>query len=172
MERNRRTKERGLIFAIKRAYREHRSETVTFLTVNLALLTLAVLFPLYCKFMWEGDGAALGGCLMRRIFRLYCPVCGGTRALYALMHLDIIGSVIYNPLCLFLAVCTVCFDLHAFVALLKNRPVILRVGKWFAVATTAILILTFIVRNLLLVLLAFDPIGDLGGFWQAYRIIS
>lgn len=169
---NKNSNNKGLLFAVKRAYREHKSATVTFITVNLLFLIIAIAFPLYCRFMWEGDGAQLGGCLMRRIFNLYCPVCGGTRSLYALIHFDIINSVIYNPLCLFLVACVAYFDLRAFIALLQNRPVILRIGRWFAIATAVIMVLTFIVRNLLLVLFAFDPVGDLGEFWQVYKLIN
>lgn len=40
----------------------------------------------------------LGSCDIRDRFKIYCPCCGGTRALKALLQLHIIKSLQYNPI--------------------------------------------------------------------------
>lgn len=40
----------------------------------------------------------LSGCTVRDKFNIYCPCCGGTRALKSLLKLHIIQSLQYNPI--------------------------------------------------------------------------
>ena len=40
----------------------------------------------------------LSGCTVRDKFNIYCPCCGGTRALKELLKLHIIKSLQYNPI--------------------------------------------------------------------------
>ena len=162
----------GIKGIVMRAMREHRQATVNFIAFNLLLLLLLALFPLYRFFMWEGAGKSIGGCLMIKIFKLYCPVCGGTRALNAILHLDFISALKYSPLCVFLAASVAYFDVRAFVAIVRNEKRILRIGKSFAVAFAVIVILTFVLRNFLLVFYGADPLGDLADFWSVHRIVQ
>ena len=37
-------------------------------------------------------------CALLETFHIYCPGCGGTRALFALFHFDILSSLRYNPI--------------------------------------------------------------------------
>ena len=45
-----------------------------------------------------------GGCGIREKYQLYCPACGGTRSIEALLELRIIDSIYYNPIVLLLLV--------------------------------------------------------------------
>lgn len=38
------------------------------------------------------------GCVFQRLFGIYCPGCGGTRAVFALLRGDILLSLYYHPL--------------------------------------------------------------------------
>lgn len=49
-------------------------------------------------------GRALAECAYRLHFRRYCPACGGTRALEALLRLDVVQSLRCNPIVVLLAV--------------------------------------------------------------------
>ena len=40
-------------------------------------------------------------CVFQELTGLYCPGCGGTRALKALMKGDVITSILYHPLILY-----------------------------------------------------------------------
>ncbi|MBQ3014183.1 MAG: DUF2752 domain-containing protein, partial [Clostridia bacterium] len=66
----------------------------TFLTLHGVAILGALLMPLYMKVSSYLDGI-LGGCLMHRLF-IYCPLCGGTRAVAALLRLDFVAALKYN----------------------------------------------------------------------------
>ena len=42
------------------------------------------------------------GCFVRRKFHIYCPGCGGTRAVIALLKFDFRQSLYYNPIVILL----------------------------------------------------------------------
>lgn len=48
-------------------------------------------------------------CLFHRISGLYCPGCGGTRAVKALLDGDLISCLCYHPFVFYCAVCYVIF---------------------------------------------------------------
>ena len=41
------------------------------------------------------------GCFIRDYFGVYCPGCGGTRAVWALLHGHILASLWYHPIVLY-----------------------------------------------------------------------
>jgi hypothetical protein len=63
---------------------------------------LATGISIACYLLVFVDHAALGrwlpGCLFRRLTGLYCPGCGATRALNALLHGDVPTALSMNPL--------------------------------------------------------------------------
>jgi hypothetical protein len=78
-----------------------------------------------------------------------CPGCGGIRAAYSLLHGDLIGSAVMNPLVLVLYVAGALIVASAVVTA-KARP---RLGNGLAFAALALVtaggLYTGIVRNLL-----------------------
>lgn len=52
-----------------------------------------VLSDTYPVIFWE--------CVFKNFFHLYCPGCGGTHALYALLHLHPLESFLYHPLVIY-----------------------------------------------------------------------
>lgn len=110
-----------------------------------------------------------GGCAMKLIFHLYCPGCGGTRAIDAFLHGQLLKSFLYNPVILYLA----CYFLSYYV------PATLRIaGVWkhringmiyvyILIGLLAVIILHFIGRNLLLVFGGVDYIGECLQYWQS-----
>lgn len=65
------------------------------LEVSVILIPVMRLYilPILEKLPW--------GCVLYRLFGVYCPGCGGTRAVNALLHGHIIMSLWYHPLIIY-----------------------------------------------------------------------
>lgn len=52
----------------------------------------------------QADAGIFHACYFRSISGIPCPTCGSTRAVVTLLHGDIIGSVLLNPIGIFLVI--------------------------------------------------------------------
>ena len=87
-------------------------------------------------------------CLFYRLTGLYCPGCGGTRALYALVYGHPLRSFFYHPIicyAIFSAICGIVFHFTK-----KTAPKQILINILFG--AVIILLLNFNVRNILLLL--------------------
>jgi len=85
------------------------------------------------------DGVGLiSGCPLHRFTGLYCAGCGGTRAIHALLHGDLVGSFRMNALLMpfLLLVVLLCFKPR-----LMRNPV-------FLIGVPAVIVLFAVLRNL------------------------
>lgn len=102
-------------------------------------------------------------CLFSVFTHLYCPGCGCTRALRALLRLDLVGSLTANPsvavTALILLWYELCFLRNAHRQSGRVSAIPLYIGCAFFIGWG-------ILRNLLLVRLGIDPLGDLLVFWS------
>lgn len=147
----------------RRVCRERKGNVAAFVSVNLLVLLTLALFPLYCDYMWNGAGSDKSVCLFTRLFRLYCPFCGVTRSIWYLMRFDLVNAFIFSPFAFTAAVVFIYCDIRAFIALLKGKERISRLSPWISKLLVAVLALTFIVRNILLVFCGYDPLGNIKG---------
>lgn len=94
-------------------------------------------------------------CFFVKVFGLYCPGCGGTRAVEALLHGRIRESLWYHPVVLYTVVI---FGGFMLTNTLKRIPKIRIKGwkfhSWHLYGALAIIIVNWILRNILL--LGFD----------------
>ena len=120
------------------------------LTAMLVLLTLR--FPIF---------RLIGICPVKLLFRLYCPFCGGTRAMAALLSGDPLTSLrLYPILPVYIATVTY-YEVYAVRTLLsRDVGVMERARLWVLWIPAAVTVLFFVIRNLLL-LQGIDPIGEL-----------
>lgn len=107
-------------------------------------------------------------CAIHELLHLYCPGCGGTRAVYALLDLHLWRSFCSHPIVLFLAVLFVEYYIGAIITLIRKngkRYYFLRV--WFCYVALGIVIVNVILRNVLLVYFHIDYmyLGDLLPYW-------
>lgn len=92
----------------------------------------------------------LQGCLWDKWFHVYCPGCGGTRALAALLKGKIILSVWYHPAVIYGAALYVIYmGSHALAFLSGGRIRGLAFRSWYLYAAIALLGLNCILKNLL-----------------------
>lgn len=100
-------------------------------------------------------------CGFKRRFGLYCPGCGGSRALEELLKFDIVNSLRLNPIVLLLFITliflTVTYVLEKKKTGNKNYSLIRR--NYLVIFLVFWLVFS-IIRNILLIFFDIDMIGD------------
>ena len=96
-------------------------------------------------------------CLMHEVLHVYCPGCGGTRAIFALLQGDIVKSLYCNPAVILGALLVLHYEIGAIVTLIKKN------GKQYYCSNMSLVIgyglvigLFSVVRNYLLLSFGFD----------------
>lgn len=91
------------------------------------------------------------GCIWDRSFGFYCPGCGGTRAVYALLKGHLLQSLWYHPIVPYAAVLFISFMVsQTFARLTKfcfGKG--MRFHNWYLYGAVVIIISNFILKNLL-----------------------
>ena len=90
-------------------------------------------------------------CVIYRLFGIYCPGCGGTRAVSALLHGHLLAATWYHPLVTYTVVVFGGFMLTQTLARLRIGGIKgWKFHEWHFYTAVAILIGNFILKNLLL----------------------
>ncbi len=123
----------------------NKKKSVYFLIfLNLPIVIISFIY----NFFFEGG--FIVECVFQKTFGLYCPGCGGSRALNALLRFDFPESFIYYPPIILCALLILITDLQLAVFLIKKDKKYIKInGKIFLIIPPAI-ILNFIIKNLLL----------------------
>lgn len=134
----------------------HRHLLLFFL-FNLAVAALGVLFLIYAHF-------AIGGklpnyCFFKVLTGLYCPACGGTRAVTALWHFDFPGALRYNAYVVLFAFFALFYEIYVLVRILKRHPRPFWIPSWAGWGLLVLWGVFFVLRNVLL-LCGIDIPGD------------
>ena len=133
--------------------------------IHVGILAFLLLFPLYVR-LAKSISPIFSGCLLHDYLFLYCPMCGGTRAVEALLHLEFAKAIAYNPMVIFGGAAAFILDGVALIRILKKKKQILVIPGWTWIACTVIFLLFGVVRNYLMIRHGYDPLGDLGAIWQ------
>lgn len=105
-------------------------------------------------------------CTLKTHLHLYCPGCGGTRAVAYLLHFHIIESLLCNPLVIFMAACMVYYYFKTLFFLIKQQgDAQFDIHLGFLWAFLVILIVFCLVRNVLLVNFGIDYLGEVAKYW-------
>ncbi len=144
----------------------HPSAKKQFITLHLCAVAVILLFPLYLYLM-QKIHPALTGCAMHDILFLYCPLCGGTRAVKALLQLDFASAMAYNPFVLLLVALFVVLDVLAFLRLRRGEQKVFVFPRSLWLSFCALFVLWGILRNVLMIAFGIDSTGDLVLFWNA-----
>ncbi len=126
---------------------------------NLCLLVFAAGVALYMILLDRYHAPFV--CSFAKSTHLYCPGCGFTRAVRALLSFDILASLAAHPLAAG-AIGVILYYEVAFLCAARGRGC---VRAWPAVAFAVALLGFFLLRNLLLVLFSVDFLGDFRGEW-------
>ena len=117
--------------------------------------------------LWGLIRADLFFCPAPLLLHLYCPGCGGTRALLSLLRGDVGAALLLHPGAVFLALCTLYYEGRLLAFFCARRPRPLRLRMQIPLAIFLALSLGYCaLRNLALVYWGVDPIGDLLPLWH------
>lgn len=109
--------------------------------ILLILYRIVKIFPIPIYFF-------SGPCLIRTIFGIYCPGCGGTRAMKFLFHGEFIKSIYYHPLVAYMVGFIGLFIIsHTLKHLTKGRIKGIHYKSIYCYIAIIILILNFIWKN-------------------------
>ncbi len=132
--------------------RDETSETGLYI-VGWCILAALLALGIFVRVTGIGISRILGGCAFHELTGLYCPGCGGTRAMRALFAGDIIRSFCYHPFVPFIAVTGTWFMVSQTVQRISRgkipigmhfRTVYLWIALW-------IIVLNVLVKNLALI---------------------
>lgn len=113
--------------------------------ITLAVLGSGVLFWRYAL-----GKPTISACWFYSNFHVYCPGCGGTRALIALLHGQFLRSLYYHPAVIFTAVSVIAYLLTQTIWRLRGRRGwTLHYGDQWLWCFGVILLINCILRNLL-----------------------
>lgn len=133
--------------------------------LNLGLLCVFAAFLLYALTL-KRITVPYVYCLMYSLFHLYCPFCGGTRAIFDILNLDMLSAIKHNVFLIYLIIAFVFYDIRALSMILKGQKNAFSVPKWLWMLTVILFAVFFVVRNLLMIAFGIDTVGDLAGFWR------
>ncbi|MBQ7346965.1 MAG: DUF2752 domain-containing protein [Clostridia bacterium] len=142
-----------------------RRSAKIYLWIHAGVLLLLCLFPLY-RAVSSHITQFVSGCLLHDHFFLYCPLCGGTRALEAMLHLDFFTAWQDNALVVVLAVFVIAADIVALVRLFRGHERLLPLPAWSWIVLVVLMVAYAVLRNYLMIAHGYDPVGDLGAFWS------
>ena len=123
-----------------------------FFVVGIILAAIAIVIAALFALFPERFALLRFPCIFHEITGLYCPGCGGTRAVKALLGGHIITSFVYNPIVLYGTVMYVWFMGSQFLErLTKGKVKGLKYRHLYLWLALVIVIVNCVVRNILLV---------------------
>lgn len=148
-------------------FMKQEKQAFFWVTAGGLLLLIGILIWKYCPGLQETLNLRCG---IHDMFHIYCPGCGGTRAVYSLLKLHIVESFMEHPMVLFTAVILADYYIGAIITLIrKNGKRYYYLRTWFCYVALGIVIVNFIVRNVLLIRFHYDYMGDLINYWMNIR---
>lgn len=134
--------------------RERKKEENALFLIGWSMVGILILIYIACHIFSIPSLKTNGPCVLHTLFGIYCPGCGGTRAISALLHGQFIDSFICHPLVPYTAIVGGWFLIsqtmervskHRFKIGLHYRDIYL----WIALG---IVVVNFIVKNALLLI--------------------
>lgn len=142
--------------------KEYKNQQKTYYIISLLLICGIIYFICYqvfhLKFFFPGSI-----CLFHDIIHLYCPGCGGTRAVNALLHLNFVDSFLFHPIVPYGFFVFLYYYIGATYTFIikKNGRLYYRLPALLLWIALFIVAANFILRNILLVFFGIDPLHDL-----------
>ncbi len=114
---------------------------------GIVIFFLAVFFVVYLKNVlvykvWPD-------CFLYSYFGIYCPGCGGTRAVMALLEGRIWDSIYYHPIVVYTAIIYLVFMIPQTIHYISRGKIKgIRFRYWFLYGALVVIIINFLVKNI------------------------
>ncbi len=128
-------------------------------------IPILILLAIPLRSLLQNAPPILSNCWIHDLLHLYCPLCGGTRSVSAMIRLDFLEALRYNAAVVILFVLFLIGDLVLLLRLLRKKEKWWSIPSWCWIGATVFLLGYTILRNLLMVVWGIDPTGDLALFW-------
>ena len=139
-----------------------KSRTRSFLAFHVVCLVFfGIVVGSYFLFArLRANGFPVVTCPLHDLFHLYCPLCGGSRAILSLLRLDFPTAFRVNPAVLLSLPVVLFYYLRALVAFFCGDVFLFRIPRGWTFVLLCLFGVFFVVRNVLLLAFGFDPTGD------------
>ena len=141
-----------------------RSELKRLIIFNACLIGGAITFAVVAPLLRGKEDITY--CIFYDVAHLYCLLCGGTRAFFSILRLDILSAIKENLFLVYMVAVVLVYDIKAAVKVFLGRGNALFVPKWLIIVTCTVCVAFLLGRNLLLAVFGFDPLGDLAEYWR------
>ena len=131
-----------------------------YLAWNLLLLAGAIAYFFYYLISLYTT-VPFSHCFLREWFGIYCPLCGGTRCLWELVHLHVWSALRYNAYVVLLVLLFLLWEIATLIRFSMGKKYFFQIPKWVFILLGVLLLLFFAIRTTLLLKYGIDWIGDL-----------
>lgn len=101
-------------------------------------------------------------CFFKEVTHLYCPGCGGTRSMIALLHLDIQRAFLCNPTVVYVLVMFLWCILGYMISRVTGREIkIMKPHLWMLIIGVILFFGFAVLRNIMVYQFGYDYLGDL-----------
>lgn len=142
--------------------RERKKEETSLFYIGWALVGIVFLIYVTCKIFPISLFKNNAPCAMHTLLGIYCPGCGGTRAISALFHGHLIDSFVCHPLVPYTAIVGGWFLISQAIERISKHKI--KIGLhyrdvylWIALG---IVVVNFILKNLLLLVWHVDVLAN------------
>lgn len=118
-----------------------------FISILITYILIIILGILYFSFL--KNFILIPSCPIYTHLGIYCPACGGTRAVISLFHFDLISSIKFNPIVIYTIFFTTLYLITESINIIFNKKInipfklILKIGIF-------ILFINCIIKNLII----------------------
>lgn len=123
---------------------------LTYICIFIGSMIIVFLVTFYVTYMHKF--IRIPECAVYKAFGIYCPGCGATRAVYSLYAGNILKSVYYNPLILYLVIVDLWYLITEGMAkiLRKENKFFIKNIKIYLYLALIILVLNWVIKVLML----------------------
>lgn len=133
--------------------------------ISTLFIFLFVLFFVFYKILKFNIILSPTPCYLNKFFHIYCPGCGGTRALTELLNFNFFKSFIYNPIIIYSALIFACYYVCTTISILTKKYNFFKFHMIYIYIGIILLVVNFILKNILAIFFHIDPLGDISYYW-------